>query len=175
MPFNQQVTFPCELTLRSTPNGPRLLRQPIREIALLHTNQVSWTNRTLQSDQTLSLESTGSLFHIRSELAIPDGAKLAFNIRGVPLVFTSTNLQSGGKPVALPHPVRDLEILVDRASIETFVNQGEVSFTRFVLPAAEGLSLQAMGGPVSIQSVTVHQLKSAWTKGLFSTGSSRRD
>ena len=36
MPFNQQVSFPCELTLRSTPNGPRIFREPIREIELLH-------------------------------------------------------------------------------------------------------------------------------------------
>src|SRR4029434_804646 len=29
MPFNQQLTFPCELTLRTLPEGPRLCRSPV--------------------------------------------------------------------------------------------------------------------------------------------------
>ena len=32
MPFNQQLSFPCELTLRSTPRGPRLFKWPVKEI-----------------------------------------------------------------------------------------------------------------------------------------------
>jgi len=42
MPFNQQVTFPRELTLRTTPEGPRLFRQPIRELAQLHDSEDVW-------------------------------------------------------------------------------------------------------------------------------------
>ena len=73
MPFNQQVTFPCELTLRSTPNGPRLFREPIREIAILHTGQDTWTNRTLKANEVLPLEPSGQLFHIKAEVSIPEG------------------------------------------------------------------------------------------------------
>ena len=35
MPFNQQMSFPRELILRSTAEGPRLVRQPVGEIAQL--------------------------------------------------------------------------------------------------------------------------------------------
>ena len=31
MPFNQQMSFPCELSLRSTPGGIWLGRQPVKE------------------------------------------------------------------------------------------------------------------------------------------------
>ena len=32
MPFNQMMCFPCELTLRTTPEGIRLFFQPVKEI-----------------------------------------------------------------------------------------------------------------------------------------------
>jgi sucrose-6-phosphate hydrolase SacC (GH32 family) len=50
---------------------------------------------------------------------------------------------------------------VDRASIEAFVNRGEISSTRFVLPKENGLSVKAEGGSVTIQSLTVYQLNPA--------------
>jgi len=59
-----------------------------------------------------------------------------------------------------------VEILVDRTSIETFVNQGEISATRFVLPHENGLSVKAEGGSVIIKSLTVYPLNSAWKNGI---------
>jgi sucrose-6-phosphate hydrolase SacC (GH32 family) len=60
--------------------------------------------------------------------------------------------------------VRHVEILLDRGSIETFVNHGEISSTRFVIPDGQGLSVSADGGAVTIKSLSVVELKSAWTK-----------
>ena len=82
MPFNQQVTFPRELTLRSTPHGPRLFRAPIREIATLHGREQTWTNRTLNAGASLPLDPAGELFHIKAEVSIPAGATLTFHIPG---------------------------------------------------------------------------------------------
>jgi len=165
MPFNQQVTFPCELTLRSTPNGPRLFRQPIREIASLHTGQDTWTNRTLKANEVLPLEPSGRLFHIEAAVTIPEGAKLTFIVRGVPLVLTAKTIESGARSGSVAEQIKTVEILVDRTSIEAFVNQGEISATRFVLPKDNGLTVKAEGGSVTIQSLTVYQLSSAWKDG----------
>ena len=52
------------------------------------------------------------------------------------------------------------------ASIETFVNHGEISATRFVLPHENGLSVKAEGGPVTIHSLITYQLNSAWSEAL---------
>jgi sucrose-6-phosphate hydrolase SacC (GH32 family) len=163
MPFNQQVTFPCELTLRSTPNGPRIFRQPIREIVSLHNGQDKWTNRVLKANEVLRLEPSGQLFHVQAEVTIPEGAKLTFNIRGIPVILTSKTIASGSSPAPVVDRIKTVEILVDRASIEAFVNHGEISSTRFVLPKENGLSVKAEGGAVAIQSLTVCPLKSAWT------------
>jgi sucrose-6-phosphate hydrolase SacC (GH32 family) len=166
MPFNQQVSFPCELTLRTTPNGPRIFREPIREIALLHQSTDTWTNRTLKPTEVLPLEPSGRSFHIKAEVGIPEGARLSFNIRGVPVVLTSKTIQSGARPAPVADQIKSVEILVDRASIEAFVNHGEISSSRFVLPVESGLSVKAEGGPVSIQSLTIYQLNPAWAKGI---------
>jgi fructan beta-fructosidase len=166
MPFNQQVSFPCELTLRSTPVGPRIFREPIREIALLHDGQDAWTNRTVRANEVLPLEPSGRLFHILAEVNIPEGAKLTFNLRGVPLVLTSKTIESGANPVPVLDRVKTVNILVDRTSIEAFVNRGEISATRFVLPTENGISVKAESGSVTLQSLTVYPLKSAWTNGV---------
>ena len=92
MPFNQQVTFPRELTLRSTPEGPRLFRQPIRELASLHVGADVWTNRTLHVNQTLPLAPFGDLFRLQAEVNLAEGATLTLNIRGSKVTFTRTSM-----------------------------------------------------------------------------------
>ena len=162
MPFNQMISFPCELTLHTTPDGLRVFRKPIKEIATLHAGQDTWTNRTLGKDQTLPLEPSGQLFHIEAEVSIPVGARLVFNLRGVPVVITSKAIESGHPPASVQDQIKRVEILVDRTSIEAFVNEGEVSSTRYVLPKQSGLSVKAEGGAVTIQSLAIYPLSSAW-------------
>lgn len=162
MPFNQQISFPCELTLHNTTNGLRVFREPILEIALLHHGQDTWTNRTLKADETLPLEPAGQLFHLKAEVSIPEGAKLIFNIRGIPIVLTAKTIASGSNPTPVANHIKTVEILVDRASLEVFANQGEVSSTRFILPKENGLSMKAEGGVVIIQSLAIFALDSVW-------------
>ncbi len=162
MPFNQQISFPCELTLHTTANGLRIFRKPIPEIALLHSGQDSWTNRTLKADESLPLEPSGRAFHIKASVSIPTGAKLTFYLRGVPVILTDKTVESGNPPATVSGQIKTVEILVDRASIETFVNDGEISSTRFVLPSENGLSVKAEGGSIILNSLIVYPLNSAW-------------
>lgn len=162
MPFSQMISFPCELFLRTTPDGLRVFRKPIQEIARLHSGEDKWTNRMLGKDQTLRLAPSGQLFHIQSELSIPDGAKLTFNLRGVPVALTSTTVESGHKPVPVQGQIKNVEILIDRTSVEVFVNEGEVSSTRYALPRSSGLSVKAEGAAITVHSLVVHSLKSIW-------------
>ena len=108
------------------------------------------------------LEPSGDTFHIQTAVNIPEGAKLTFNIRGIPLTFTANTLEADGKSHPLDNQIKTIEILIDRASIETFLNHGELSSTRFILPRENGLSLKAEGNSVQIQFLTVHTLRSIW-------------
>jgi len=162
MPFNQQVTFPRELTLRTTPEGPRLFRQPIRELETLHDIEQTWANRTLNAGQTLPLAPAGDLFRVQAELTIGEGATLTMNARGSRLVFTPQSVACGTKPVVLRSPLKNFEVLVDRTSVETFANDGEASMSKCFLPTESGLSLKAIGGSVTINRLKLVHLKSAW-------------
>ena len=48
--------------------------------------------------------------------------------------------------------------------METFVNRGEVSSTRCVIPPGQGMRLVAQGGPIVIESLVLHALGSEWPK-----------
>ena len=163
MPFNQQITFPRDLTLRTTAAGPRLFREPVRELATLHGRSEGWTNRAAKAGQTLRLCPSGQLFRIRAELAIDEGATLTFNLRGTKLVLTHKSASCDTKPVPLMEALSMVEILVDRTSVEAFVNRGEASFSKCFIPSENGISAQATGGGVLIKSLELIHLNSAWT------------
>jgi fructan beta-fructosidase len=164
MPFSQQVTFPCELTLRSTVAGPRLFRQPIREIATLHAGPPqTWINRKIRGGENLPLAPSGRQFHIKADLEIPPGSKATFRLRGISVSLTTKTLTSDRLSAEVQSPVESVEILLDTTSIETFVNHGELSLTRFVLPGENGVSIRGDGGPVTIRALNVHALRSTWT------------
>jgi len=162
MPFNQQVTFPCLLTLRTTPDGVRMFREPIPEIAMLHTKESQWETHAFGTGDTLPLNVPGDLFHLKMKVDIPEGSTLTLNVHGVPVTFTHDTIANGTDPVKVRGALKDVEIVIDRTSIEVFANQGEESSSRCVLGDGEGLSLTATGGNSILQSLSVWRLESAW-------------
>jgi autotransporter-associated beta strand protein len=162
MPFNQQISFPCELSLKTTPKGLRLYRKPVSEIALLHNGEKQWNNLTLQAGGSLALAESGDAFHIKARVQIPEGAKLTFDLRGVPVALTSRVIVSGPRTGVTMDGLSTVEILLDRASVEAFANDGEISSTRYIIPQGEGLSVKAEGGAVTIESLEVYPMKSMW-------------
>lgn len=162
MPFNQMISFPCELSLHTTTEGLRVFRKPIKEIENLHQSNREWTNLNLANGESVDLADSGDLFHIRAEVEIPGNSQLEVNYRGVPVHFTSHAVESGTEPKNISHQIHSIELLLDRTSIETFVNDGELSSTRFVLPQGMGLKISAHGGNVQIRKLQLFGLKSAW-------------
>ena len=162
MPFSQEISFPCELTLHNTAQGLRVFRKPIQAIESLYRDKDEWTNLVLHANQTLPVEPSGQLFRIQAKINMSEGAKLIFNILGHRVILTPHSVESGIAPVTIGSEIKSLEILVDRGSIETFANEGELSSTRFALPRENEISLKAENGSVSIESLSVHILNSAW-------------
>ena len=74
----------------------------------------------------------GDLFRILAEVEIPAGSSLSFRIRGTSVTLTHQAAACKSDPAPVTGHVKTVEILVDRTSIETFVNEGEVSLN--VLP-----------------------------------------
>ena len=90
------------------------------------------------------------------------GADIRFQVDG-----SSGTLNCLGRQTALtPEPGGHvkLRLLLDRTSLEVFGGEGQASLTSCFLPApaGAGLSVYAEGGPVTLASLSVHPLHSAW-------------
>ena len=160
MPFSQQISFPCELSLRSTADGLRIFRKPILEIESIRESGTKFGSKNLAAGESMELAADGEFFQIKAEVEIPGGAEVFFNLRGVPVVLFHDGIKSGAVESKTIEPVRNIEILLDRGSMGAFVNDGQISCTRFVLPEKAGLSVSAEGGAVKIRSLEVYPLKS---------------
>jgi fructan beta-fructosidase len=168
MPFNQQMTFPCRLTLRTTADGVRLFAEPVREIESLHGPKHAWSDRRLQAGESFPTGVNGELFDVSAEFE-PDGAEaFGLTVRGVPVTYDVKKQEfSCGQKTAPLRPVDGrvrLRLLVDRGSIEVFGNDGRVALSVGVHPAERERSLTAFtrGGGTRLRSLEVFELKSAW-------------
>jgi fructan beta-fructosidase len=162
MPFSQQMTFPCDLTLHRLGGSWRVFRRPVPEIRLLHRREHTWNDLSLAPGSPQPLPIAGDLFHILAEVEVPQGASLIFRVRGAPVTLTKQSVACHSKPASVESGVRTVEILVDRTSIETFANDGETSLSACFLPTDDRLSVECTQGPVTIRALQVFELESIW-------------
>ncbi|MDE0299779.1 MAG: glycoside hydrolase family 32 protein [Candidatus Poribacteria bacterium] len=169
MPFNQQMAFPCELTLRTTADGIRLFRKPVKEIETIHKRRHTWNDEKLTPAANLLDGIEGELLDIRAEIELGDAKAVGFGVRGENIHFDidSQRLACLEKSASL-QPINErisLQILVDRTSIEVFGNDGRVSMCSCFLPdmADRSLKIFASGGTACIVSLDVYELHSAWS------------
>jgi fructan beta-fructosidase len=173
MPFNQQMTVPRVLTLRTTPEGIRLFMEPVKEIEKLRGKPHSWKDLVLGEAPT-ALEGTSvdrlAIDCLDIEATFEPGAAKAVGIelRGhkVEYVPAEKRLKALGKDAPL-EPVDGrihLRILVDRTSVEVFANHGRVQMASCCLPAPENKTLAAYsaGGAAKAVELVVWELRSIW-------------
>ena len=72
------------------------------------------------------------------------------NVHAAPIDFTKAEL--------------DIQLIIDAASIEIFINDGELNFTSIFFPSEKfnTISLLAEGGACSIANAEIYSLNSAW-------------
>ena len=170
MPFENQMSFPCVLTLREDGGSYCLYRYPVREIETLRIKSHSLKNQPLAPATNALAAVKGDLLDIDAEFALGDAQEIVFTLRGQAVRYEVAKrilrVNEGVIPLA---PVGDrvkLRILVDRTSLEVFGNDGQASLTSFFNadPDLKDLSLTAVGGTAKIIKLDVHELKSAWKK-----------
>jgi fructan beta-fructosidase len=168
MPFNGQMSFPSTLELRTTSEGPRLCRNPIREIESLQEQPKTFTNVALKPSENPLSEIPGDLFRIKAVIRPAQAKSVGFVIRGQRIEFNvgERKLSAlGDTQLDLVDGRLTLEILVDRTTIETFANDGIRAFSSCFLPTDNDnppLAIFSEGGAATIDSLSVWPLKSAW-------------
>lgn len=173
--FFQQMTFPVELTLRSTPDGMRLLRYPVKEIEKLYVRSKKWTDLRVATanDQDHLGGWTSDLLDMTCAFTPGKDEDVIFHIRGVAVrysqaegkiriknnagiigestLFAEMNAQSRLK----------FRVLFDRSSFEIFVNDGIVAATINCVPIGSSISIEG-AETTRINQLEVHELNSIW-------------
>jgi sucrose-6-phosphate hydrolase SacC (GH32 family) len=193
MPFTQQLSVPAEITLCTTPDGIRMFRNPVKEIAALYAKTSKFESLGVETANVKLAALSPEL--IDMSISFVPAGDLTLNVRGLPIqydaakrefVFSNTARIESEKAALLKRPPEKrrpynengrraisatevngkvkLRVLVDRASLELFVNDGQAAASFVVVPDPKirALSITA-GGPVKIDSIEVNELKSCWT------------
>jgi fructan beta-fructosidase len=166
MPFNQQMTIPVELTLRSTKDGPRMFAEPVKEIANLRKGGHAAKDDKLAGEHVLPGQ--GDLLHLAAEFELGNAREVGFLIRGVPVRYdVKKHLLSCRKTSAPLAPNKgkiSMEILVDRGSLEVFGNRGRVAISSGGILTKENQKLKifSTGGTANVRNLAIGELRSAW-------------
>ncbi|NLX54264.1 MAG: 2,6-beta-D-fructofuranosidase [Planctomycetaceae bacterium] len=170
MPFNQQMNFPVELTLRTTEEGVRLCANPVREVSRLHGKSFALERIMLTDGANPLAGKRGELLHIQAVLEPGDAQQVVLDLRGAQIVYDAAAQTLSCRDKQAPLPAVDgcvqLEILVDRLSIEIFGNGGRIYMPMGMVLDVDNTSLgiTAQGGTATIRSLTVHEMQSAWRR-----------
>lgn len=168
MPFNQQMTFPRELTLRTTPSGVRLHMWPVREISLLRGERRAWRDLALTPGQEVLAVPPGELWDGSFEIDCGAAKFVTFSIRGEAIRYDVEQgvLTCLGRTAAVPRTAGRLRlrILVDRTSLEIFAAEGLVTMCSCFLPDPfdRSFELSVEGGPARLVLGELFELRSAW-------------
>jgi fructan beta-fructosidase len=171
-PFNQQMTVPCELSLRKTADGLRLCALPVPELAALVESERTWKNVSIspggQSVPGLG-DLAGEYLDVDMLFEPRDTASVTLAVRGVSVTCFAPKGKLVCRDLTVPcKPAGgkvSLRVLVDRGSVEVFANRGEVALS-VAAPAKEewrSVEISSFGGEALVERLTVRRLKSAWS------------
>jgi fructan beta-fructosidase len=177
MPFNGQMSFPCELSLKKYVNDIKLIKTPIKEIEKLHEKGEIWVNKNIIPgiNKNLARGVKGDCMHIIGTFQIKTVDSFGFMVRmdrknsGTEINYDvkTKTLSCLGKS-AVVEPVDGkikLEILLDRSSIEIFANDGKIVMSSCFTPDERAYSMYLFnnGGELFVEKLEIYPLKSIWT------------
>jgi sucrose-6-phosphate hydrolase SacC (GH32 family) len=174
MPFNMMMGFPTELSLRTTANGIRLFNEPVSEIEKLHISDQKFNNLTWQqANEKLSAVDAG-LLHLKMTLDPIAAGYFDLRLGGDFLNYEwyQNKFNYGEREFTynreLDRKAVTLEIIVDRTSLEVFVDEG--AFT-LVLPRnlesdMKGISLEINPEfKMTVKNLEIYEMKSIYPGG----------
>jgi fructan beta-fructosidase len=169
MPFNQAMSLPLELSLRSTADGPRLAWTPVDEVSGLRAKSHRLDAQVLKPGSAAEVVgSTSELLEIHADLEPAAGARVQLNARGIPIVYDVAKQELVIKDHRVPAALQDghvkLRIFTDRTFYEIFTNDGLTYVPLPVVPKLEDrmIDLSVESGEAKLHSFEVHELTSIW-------------
>ena len=170
MSFNQAMSLPLQLSLRSTPAGPRLAWSPVEELKLLHTKTHDLGAPNLRPGApNPAAQVSGELLELRATFTPPATGEVRFNLRGVPIIYNADKQQLSVQDLRVPLQSREgkieLKIFTDRTVYEIFANDGLVYVPLPIIPDAKNRAVDiSASGETKFDALEIYQLKPIWTQ-----------
>ena len=186
MPWNQLISFPIVLSLRTTDEGIRMFAEPVEEVEKLHKKKHSFTNETIDGAKMLR-GIKGELFHIKAQFHVGDADSFGIIVREYNITYDAENNRiicsgpqsdidtdryEGAGRFAEPHdaPLKPengkitIEILVDRTYVEVFANNGHYYFPMgaYLVDKDPAIKVFSKGGKTHLKNLEIYELKSIW-------------
>jgi len=189
-PWRGALTLPRLLSLRATPQGIRLVQDPVPALYQLRGQGRHWDDTTVAVGTNLLSGITGSALEIVGEFTPSTATEFGFRIRAHGAHHTTVGYEPGTStlfvdrtasgltsfspsfpgrheaPLPLAHGSITLHLFVDWSSVEVFGNDGEAVITDLIFPDGDdiGLELYTDGGAVTLRSLDVYPVTSIWER-----------
>lgn len=188
-PWRGQMTIPRQITLRTFPEGIRLVQTPVEPIASPGEKRYSWKGSTAEVNKAIASDqiSTHS-FRLKATFEVSKSKEIGLKLFAKDATYTSVGFNVGrgelyvdrthsgmtsfskdflvriAAPLHITSPTLQLEILADRNSLEVFADGGHVVLTNLVFPEQNAYGLEIFSsdrtGTVELEGWTV---PSIWT------------
>jgi fructan beta-fructosidase len=172
-PFNQTIGFPVEVKLTTFPEGVRVARLPISEIATLYAAPQHFGATSLAAASNLFAGIQSKVFDLEVVIDVGQTAAklLTFRFANLSFSYDLTASTVFGHTVSPIGGLVKIRVLRDWGQYELFVNDGEVSHTgTFTFTQADGSVSLTGDGNVAIVSADFRPLNRAWPgKAAFSS------
>jgi sucrose-6-phosphate hydrolase SacC (GH32 family) len=169
MPFNQCMSVPRELTLQSSPEGPRLCVYPVKELEALRGQSRIVKSSDLQPGSNALADVPWQVADIDADLIPGKTGKIIFNLLGKVVIYDAGRgeliVDNAAQSLPLVNGAVRLRILIDRTSIEIYGANGLVYVPLDYIPPQSGdstLSLTAAGEPIKINALACYEMNSIW-------------
>lgn len=189
-PWRGQMTIARKLSLRRTPEGVRLFQEPIEELRRWRGEHVEARNASVEEinrDFRNSSIVESHVFELSARMALGTAQEIGWRLltesgsatvvgydarRGVLFVdrthsgvtgFSQDFATRTEAPLRVAGGVLRVDVLVDRCSIEVFVEDGRIAMTNLIFPpaGARGIEAYAKGGDAGAWSAELWGLRPA--------------
>jgi fructan beta-fructosidase len=167
MPFNMMMLLPTELTLRTTPDGLQLFSCPVKEVDSLQEKGQRKQSLTLdEANEWLKTCSGTECLRIKTTLRLSHATSAGLKLSGQDIIDYDMNFNRINGYFYAPPAVEKMEltadILIDRTSIEVFVDEGAFSYA-MERTARDQSGFHFWGShPVEVINLEIYPVKSIW-------------
>lgn len=168
--FNQSMTTPCEMSLKTISNIIYLCANPVRELELLHKNTISFKDIRISSAQAYKVDLNAR--HYDVNLKICDIEQTVFNINVFGMQINCNTIQNqlsinkSIAPLENISGVINLRILIDKTGVEIYINDGQAFVSSgFIMDYnINRMEIEATDKNITVEILKISEMKNIWKR-----------